>query len=321
MDIKKQVSNPYQQKIIVVDWGTTSMRCTLVDTDGRFIAETESNRGIQFIENQEFEVELMTALMPWFDDYGPLPVIALGMITSRNGWFEVPYVPCPVSTEDLARGIQQHMLPNGSDLYFLAGITDKSRYPFPDVMRGEETQILGFGLQQDCVIVLPGTHSKWAQITPNIVQKFQTFVTGEIYALMSQHSFIAKAAAATPDTLNWDSFERGATIAKSSNTADAAFLTQLMSVRTGMLANELQASEMLDYVSGLLIGHEFRQAQECGWFEAGDTIGIVGNDGLNERYCRVAKIFDLNIKDGGEQAAISGALKIFSAFVTITSAK
>lgn len=79
-----------------------------------------------------------------------------------------------------------------------------------------------------------------------------------------------------------------------------------------MLAGATVPDQMLSYLSGLVIGTEFRQALDAGWFQPGDTIGIVGNDGLNDRYRRVAEIFDLKIKDGGERAAIFGALEIFA---------
>lgn len=298
-------------KVIIVDWGTTSLRAMLVNGAREVVATNESKNGIQFIQAKRFEPALLAAIMPWLNEHGPLPVIALGMITSKNGWVEVPYVACPVTAQDLAAGMIHRTLPNGSDLYFLAGITDKKRLPYPDVMRGEETQILGYGLTETTTLVLPGTHSKWAKVSAGQIDGFQTFVTGEIFALLSQHSFIAKVAGSDDKGEDWDAFKRGAHVARTSENADAAFLTQLFSVRTGMLAGEIAPVEMTSYLSGLLIGNEFRQAYDGGWFKKGDTIGIVGNDGLNNRYKMVAAVFDLKVHDGGEQAAVVGALEVF----------
>ncbi|MEP3299257.1 MAG: 2-dehydro-3-deoxygalactonokinase [Pseudoruegeria sp.] len=299
------------EKIIIVDWGTTSLRATLTDASGHIFAEIENERGIQFIKDKAFEPELVAAIDLWLKEHGPLPVIALGMITSKNGWIEVPYVACPATSNDLAKGVIHRKLPNGSNLYFLPGITDKTRAPFPDVVRGEETQILGFGVTNASTVVLPGTHSKWSTVSAGHIQGFQTFVTGEIFALMSQHSFIAKAAGVDSSAENFDAFERGAKVARDCEGPDTSFLTQLFSVRTGMLAGQLAAPDMISYLSGLLIGSEFRQAKDGGLFKFGDTIGIVGNDGLNARYHRVADIFNLTVRDGGEQAAVVGALEIY----------
>lgn len=311
MDTQIPTSNPYGKKVIVVDWGTTSLRCVLIAANGKILAETESQGGIQFVKDRRFEPELMKVISPWLEEHGALPVVALGMITSKNGWVEVPYVPCPATPEDLAHGILSRVLPNGSELHFLAGLTDETRSPFPDVMRGEETQIVGFGLDEELTLVLPGTHSKWAQISCGKVDAFQTFVTGEVFALMSQHSFIAKVAGRSRDD-DWDVMEEGALVARESQSKDIAFLTQLFSVRTGMLAGKLKPEQMISYLSGLVIGNEFRQAMDAGWFKPGDTIGVVGNDGLNDRYCRVAQAFDLHVRDGGEHAAVVGALEIFA---------
>ncbi|WEX11060.1 2-dehydro-3-deoxygalactonokinase [Chelativorans sp. AA-79] len=295
---------------IVVDWGTTSLRAYLVTRDGVVLAEKKTGSGgIQFIADGRFEESLVGAIGGWLESAGKLPVIALGMVTSRNGWVEVPYVPCPANVAALARGTMRRLLPNGSDLIFLPGLTDPRGTPFPDVMRGEETQIVGFGLSTDITLVLPGTHSKWARVESGEIASFQTFVTGELYALLTRHSFIARSAGAAPEgPPDWNAFDRGAALA--AERQPPTLLSELFSARTGMLAGRLKAQEIRDYVSGLIIAHEFAEAREQGWFKAGDTIGIVGNDGLNERYVRVAPLFGLAAVHGPDDAALLGALAI-----------
>lgn len=298
---------------VVVDWGTTNFRATLLDSTGVVLDEIETGRGIQFVTDGAFEAELTSALTPWLAVHGALPVIALGMINSRNGWVEVPYVSCPATIEALAAGALMRELPNGSDLVLLPGITDLTRAPFPDVMRGEETQVVGSGLQDLGIVILPGTHCKWVRVGGGRIEGFQTFVTGEIFALLSQHSFIAKTATGHSADFNRAAFDQGVHMAEVSDGADAAPLTLLFSVRTGTLADQLQPADMRDYVSGLLIGMEFRQARDAGWFNAGDTVRIVGNDGLNARYQRAAALFGLAAADGNSQAANVGALMVFEA--------
>lgn len=308
---KPQIFEPSH---IVVDWGTTSLRAFLVSSDGIIGDSLETERGIQFISDGAYEAELTSAASEWIAVHGILPILALGMITSRNGWVEVPYVSCPATATDLAKGIIVRQLANGCPVFLLPGITDPTRVPFPDVMRGEETQIVGFGLDEDICVVLPGTHSKWARIRDRRIQGFQTFVTGEIFALLSQHSFIAKAAGSVVGAVDWSAFDRGAAQAGRALPETDALLSLMFSARTGILADKMTSAETRDYMSGMLIGHEFRQAELCGWIDRKTEIGIVGNDGLNDRYERVAQSLDLKVRTGNAAAAIHGALTIATHF-------
>ncbi len=290
---------------IVVDWGTTSLRATLVDESGNEMENIETPQGISSLKKGDHEAVLMTTLAPWFSIHGALPVAALGMITSRNGWIEVPYVACPAGPAELAAGSLRKSLPNGSELVFLPGLTDASRRPFPDVMRGEEIQVAGHGLAEDATIIIPGTHSKWAKVKTGRIDSFQTFVTGEIFSLLLNNSFIARGAT-QPPVDDPEAYLRGLEEAKSS----AAMLSLLFSARTGGLAGKLTADQLRSYVHGMLIGQEFRQAREAGWYLEGDAATIVGNDGLNDLYVIAATIFDLKVALGSDDVLIRGALDV-----------
>ncbi|MEO1989294.1 MAG: 2-dehydro-3-deoxygalactonokinase [Martelella sp.] len=296
----------------ILDWGTSSLRATLLSADGRVLDRRESrNDGIQFVEIGAFEAALMTAIGAWFEEHGPFPVTACGMITSRSGWVEVPYVDAPAGLAELAAGARHLTLQNGATMTFLPGLRDPAAKPFPDVMRGEETQIVGYGLAEDRTLVLPGTHSKWARIAQGRIDAFQTYATGEIYALLTRHSFIARAAEPAPGSEPvWSAFDRAAEFAASDEPAADALLSAIFSARSGVLSGALQPEEVGDYVSGLLIASEFRQARAAGWLHPGDAIGIIGNSALSERYGRVAPLFGLTIKPGPEDAATLGVQRI-----------
>ncbi|WP_266064553.1 2-dehydro-3-deoxygalactonokinase [Brucella intermedia] len=297
---------------IIVDWGTSSLRAMLVLDTGETLGTKEpATGGIQFVKDGAFEAALMAVVGDWFAAHGPLPVLASGMITSRNGWIEVPYVDTPGGAEELAAGTKTLRLANGAIITFLPGMRDPAAQPFPDVMRGEETQIVGFGLDKNRTIVLPGTHSKWARVKANCIEGFQSYATGELFSLLTKHSFIAKAQASAPaSSPDWQSFDRGAEFAASTSTSADAFLAAIFSARTGILDGQLEPENVVDYVSGLVIGSEFRQARAAGWFESGDVIGIVGNNTLNGRYGRVAPLFSLTIEPGPENPAKHGILLI-----------
>ncbi|MGC4392679.1 2-dehydro-3-deoxygalactonokinase [Agrobacterium sp. M50-1] len=294
-----------QPTSIVVDWGTTSLRAVLADNHGQPIASLETADGITTVAKGGHEAVLMAALTPWFSAHGTLPVAALGMITSRNGWVEVDYVACPAGPEQLASGTVRRKLPNGSDLVFLPGLKEPRRTPFPDVMRGEETQIVGHGLNDEIIVIIPGTHSKWARVKAGKIDGFQTFVTGEIFNLLINHSFIAKGSTQPPvdddDAYVWGLNEAKQSIAMSS---------LLFAARTGVLAGKLSADQLRSFVRGLVIGQEFRQARDAGWFVENGEATIVGNDGLNDLYAEAAKIFDLQISMGADDDLTRGALQV-----------
>lgn len=298
-----------QGKRIIVDWGTTSFRAVLLDADGNPRDTVENGRGIAVISAQTHEKELIAQIGPWLDAHGPLPIYATGMITSRNGWLEVPYVSCPASLDDLVAGVVHLCLANGSQLHFLPGIEDPSRRPFPDVMRGEETQIAGCGLDRNATIVLPGTHSKWARVAGGRITGFQTYVTGELFALLTRHSFLARQDL-EDDAEHPEAFDRGVTQALDDTAGNTGLPALLFSVRTGMLAGELAPAEIRDYLSGLLIGHEFLCALACGWSTPGADIVIAGNDGLNARYSRAARKAGVTVAKSREDAAVRGALSL-----------
>ncbi|WP_312794598.1 2-dehydro-3-deoxygalactonokinase [Tianweitania sp.] len=297
-----------QAASIIVDWGTTSLRATLVTAEGQALDHLETQQGISVLAKGEHEKVLLETLQPWLTAHGALPIAALGMITSRNGWVEVDYVHCPAGLEELSHGTVTRTLPNGSQLVFLAGLTDPAGKPFADVMRGEETQVVGLGLASNRTVILPGTHSKWALVADGRIARFQTFVTGEIFSLLMNHSFIARGAA-NPPVEDAAAFRRG--LKEAAGTG--AMLSLLFSARTGGLAKEISADELRSYVSGLVIGQEFRQASEEGWFKAGDEVAIVGNDGLNGLYGVAASTFGLTVKEASGSEAIDGAIAILKA--------
>jgi len=297
---------------IILDWGTSSLRAMLVSQTGETLETKEtSSGGIQFVKDGAFEAALMSVVGDWFSAHGSLPVLATGMITSRNGWVEVAYVDTPGGVPELAAGTKTLTLANGAVITFLPGMRNPASKPFPDVMRGEETQIVGFGLDKDRTLVLPGTHSKWARIKAGRIDGFQTYATGEVFSLLTKHSFIAKAQDPLPGAEpDWQSFDRGAEFAASNDVSADAFLSAIFSARTGILDGKLKPENILDYVSGLVIGSEFRQARAAGWFKSGQEIGIVGNNVLNSRYGRIAPLFDLTIEPAPDNAAKRGIMLI-----------
>lgn len=298
---------------IVVDWGTSVLRAWLLKADNTVVESLQSEQGISVV-SADHEQVLDSFVSSWVEQYGKLLVIAFGMVTSRNGWHEVPYVICPANAQSLAAGVVRKRTEQGLTVYLLPGVCDHAMQPFADVMRGEETQIIGFNEFANGVVVLPGTHSKWVRVQNASIEKFQTFITGELFGLLTQHGFVVSSDQKA-QTINESVFELGINTAKSCQPAANNMLSQLFSVRTGVLAGNLNTSDTTEYLSGLLLGQEFMQAASAGWYRPGDCIGIVGNDALSARYAYCAKLFDLSVHIAPEHVRWTGAASIARSFL------
>ncbi|AHK47247.1 2-dehydro-3-deoxygalactonokinase [Ensifer sp. 1H6] len=304
------MSDQTYRPTVVLDWGTTGFSAALLDESGDVSEVKTGDLGIQSVPNGEHEKVLTGELADWRARCGGLSIIASGMIGSRNGWIEMPYVPTPASAADLAAAARTIELPHGDTLTLLPGLTDRTAYPHSDVMRGEETQLAGFGLDRDIVVVLPGTHTKWAELHGGQIHRFRTFVTSEVFNTVAHHSFLMKAAKGEASATG-PAFLDGVKLAMDDSGRAGGLLTRLFSLRTAWLAGELELQDMRSRLWGLVVGWEFREAREQNWFSPGDPIAVVGDDHLVDVYEVVVEAFGARLVSAGRDMAIKGAQAIF----------
>jgi len=240
----------------------------------------------------------------WRATHPHAQAIACGMVGSAQGWVRAAYVPCPAGVDALAERLAA--VPERG-LHVVPGLT--SAADPPDVMRGEETQIVGAlalrpALSAASCVVLPGTHSKWARVVESNVVDFATFMTGELFAVLRDHSLLgrpARDAATTVDTATADdAFARGVRLA-----FDAAHgvAPLLFSARTAVLAERLDPAASLHYLSGLLVGDELR----VGLARYGAPDALVGDPALCERYATALRTVDrpsVPVLDGAAPAGL-----------------
>jgi 2-dehydro-3-deoxygalactonokinase len=289
--------------LIGIDWGTTTARAYRFDAEGSIAAEHSAALGVQKIEGGRF-VDALKGLLGG-EIPAAVPLIACGMIGSRQGWLEAPYLQCPVDFAAIARALTRVSDP---PLAIVPGLICRDAEDIPDVMRGEETQIVGaledFGERQ--LVVLPGTHCKWALVDAGGVAVFATFMTGELYSVLREHSILGRLATAGTDS---EAFSRGV---RASLRAGAALPHDLFSARTLALTGELAPDGVSDYLSGLLLGGEFAAAHA--WMErigARDlSITLIGEAMLCERYRAALAIADLDVRIGPVDAAARGLWKL-----------
>lgn len=262
--------------LISIDWGTSSLRAYLVAADGAVIERRDGPQGILAVQDGRFADILHSTCRDWIARAGPLPVMLSGMIGSRQGWIEAPYASAPAGPSELAAALVPVAVEEFGPVRLVPGILDRSD-GVPDVMRGEECQILGAMAamgRAGGTFVLPGTHSKHAVAAGGAITGFRTFMTGEVFAALRHHTILGRMMAGSG---NGSGFDRGVDAA-----AGRPLLHAVFGARTLRLMDELAESEAADYLSGLLI------ASELACLPADAPAVLIGADDLVARYRRAA---------------------------------
>ncbi|WP_203009135.1 2-dehydro-3-deoxygalactonokinase [Pseudomonas paraversuta] len=290
-----------QAQLIALDWGTTSLRAYLLGSTGQVLKVRTLACGIMQLPGTArlvagqwcadgFELAFDDACGDWLDANPGVPVIACGMVGSAQGWREAPYRETPASLNALGTALQRVRSVRGVDLHIVPGVIQRSA--LPNVMRGEETQVLGvvqsFPQLNDCLIGLPGSHSKWVQVQDGNLVHFDTFMTGELYAAVCEHTILGRTQQRS-EQFDPAAFDRGVQVALSPD-GRLGPLSTLFSARTLGLTGQLSPTQQPDYVSGLLIGHELSAlggaVRERRGAAPMPAIILIGNSRLCERYQR-----------------------------------
>ena len=271
------MTDPRTPDWIAVDWGTSNLRAFAM-RQGTVIAEAASEDGMGKLARDAFESALIRLIDPWLTPGHPTPVIACGMVGSRQGWFEAPYRTAPCAPLDPAALVA---VPTTDPRIFMQIVPGLRQNKPADVMRGEETQIAGaLALTPgfDGVFCMPGTHTKWVHISAGEVISFQTFMTGELFALLSTQSVLRHGMTGA----GWDdsAFDASLSVALSRPEKIAA---NLFSLRAESLLANLAPAAARTRLSGLLIGVELAAAKPY-WL--GQPIAIIGADALSGTYAR-----------------------------------
>jgi 2-dehydro-3-deoxygalactonokinase len=281
-------------QFIALDWGTSSFRAYLVE-DGQILDERAGPDGILAVKNGRFEESFERYVEGW--DVA-LPILASGMITSRQGWIEVPYRDCPAGLPEIAGALVSHTTASGRKIAFIPGLTCRNN-GVPDVMRGEETQILGALDGHSAVFVLPGTHSKWAFVDGGKINGFRTYMTGELFAALKQHTILGRLM--TGDEHDGAVFARGVRMGLAQGNQ---LLHALFSVRTLGLFDEIDGRHLASYLSGLVIGAEIASEAPV------ELVTLIGSEQLSENYAMALHIASRDALIGDPNAAVRGLQRI-----------
>ncbi|QOZ72067.1 2-dehydro-3-deoxygalactonokinase [Bradyrhizobium arachidis] len=254
---------------VAVDWGTSSFRLWLVDRTGQVLAERRSGEGMLTAAKAGFSSVLQSHLRT-VEAPDPLPVLVCGMAGAKTGWVEAGYVDTPAP---LAAVLKQAARVPGEarDIRILPGIAQRDASA-PDVMRGEETQLLGaLGLDAagQALVCMPGTHSKWVRVKDGTVAHFSTFMTGELFSVVSRETILSLAVANADDAEDVESFKAAV---KAAYEAPAFAANLLFTARSRQLLFGGTPAEARETLSGTLIGAELAAGLSGALPKAGITL-------------------------------------------------
>jgi 2-dehydro-3-deoxygalactonokinase len=287
---------------IGLDWGTTTLRAYLAAKDGSVVEARQSPEGILPAAGR-FEEVFAKSVEGWPQE---MPVIASGMIGSRQGWIEAPYCACPAGLAEIAAKLVSLTTASGRKIVFGPGLSCEDANRVPDVIRGEETQVLGALASDNGTYLLPGTHSKWLAVNHGRIESFATYMTGEVYAALKTHTILGRLM--TGDGDDAKAFEAGA---KRGAAAPELLLHTIFGTRTLGLFGTLEATALPSYLSGLLIGSEIGAATRD--LPSKESVTILASPALTARYAKACALCDVKTTIGPENAAVVGLARIADA--------
>lgn len=305
--------------LIGIDWGSTSLRAWLLAADGTVLEERSADKGASTLQGHAAFVAALDDVTQGWDR--ALPQLACGMVGSTHGWLDVPYARCPAGAAALAASLRRpadgpHIVPGV--------LFDDGQLP-PDLMRGEETQIVGAldrhaTLRERSCIVLPGTHSKWAQVQGECITRFATHMTGELFAVLRKHSVLGRLMQ-DEAAADQGAFLQGVDAARDHGALGLPH--QLFAARSLGVTQQLPASALADYLSGLVIGHELRAGLQ--WRAdaglAAAPLALVGAPQLCARYVAALQRFGQRASLVLDNTAPTGLLALARAAGLLSSSK
>ena len=286
---------------IAVDWGTSSFRAYLIEDD--IVTDTILTKdGMKFVKDNNFENTFINLIEKWLIKNKKIDILASGMLGARQGWIEAPYekVPCKLNNINY---ISPNLIDNRISLKIFSGISQNDP---PDVMRGEETQIAGFLTDNNKFngsICLPGTHSKWIKINKNSIEEFKTFMTGELFEIISKKSVLIHSVKSN----NFDKTEIVNSANKIMNNPEF-FANSLFQLRADDLLNSKGATIYRSRLSGYLLGMELIGSIEL-W--KNNDIVLIGNIDLIDFYENVLIQKVSSIKKFTSQEMVLKGLQYF----------
>jgi len=287
---------------IAGDWGTSRLRLFLCDERGHVLARGEGEGA----SVPDCGGRFAAAVAAWDKAHCVLPAVLGGMVGSTIGWKEVPYLKCPAKPDAIA-GAALRFESGVRAIAILPGLSCTGKTGAPDVMRGEETQILGaLRLRPELskgrhILCMPGTHVKWVVVEDGAVVQFQTALSGELFELVRRHSVLARDSGEVDG--NSTAFAQGLDFARANEAADLLHL--LFSTRSRVVTGQMPKADAASYLSGLVLGKDIGSARTL--LDLKSPVQLICTAGLAALYAKVLQAYDLtSAVINGDEAALAG---------------
>jgi len=261
---------------IAIDWGSSNLRVWALNNNNAILDSISSNDGMLGLASSEFEPLLSEKISKWGVGDVNVPILCCGMVGAKQGWVEAPYASIPYKLMQEVDSVKVRCSDDRLNVRILGGLRQDNP---ADVMRGEETQIRGFlsiFSNFDGIICLPGTHTKWVHVSAGEVISFRTFMSGELFDLLSKYSVLKHSVKSD----GWDDEEFKSAVSESISNPQKIF-SDFFKLRADHLLKQVEQSELRSKLSGYIIGAELAGAKPY-WL--GQNVVILGNNNLSKIY-------------------------------------
>ena len=327
--------------ILCCDWGTTSFRLRLTNLKADVIVETHSEKGILFFHNQwlsqnddnldrrfDYYLQYIQSQIREIHhgleiDIATLPLVISGMAISSIGMINMPYENLPFSVAGTT-GFECRIQKNGVPIILVTGVCSSD-----DIMRGEETQIIGLYhtpelnniLPDSGIFVLPGTHSKHVSINDKAIVSIKTFITGELFHILRSNGTLSKSIAFLQEDRNANPDNQLAFINGIRESKKGSLLNNLFQVRVNDILKKLNKEQNFYYLSGLLIGSEFDYLKKEAILSASNKLVVCCSQNFISYYTTVLK--ELGLMDDAiflppalfDKATVVGQLTVYKKYI------
>jgi 2-dehydro-3-deoxygalactonokinase len=296
---------------LAVDWGTTNLRAWVVGADGEVTAGRDFPLGVSRLAPGEAALRLDDTVRPSLQA-DALPAILCGMIGSNLGWELVPYFDCPADLKTLSSGMRR-VAADGPPVFIVPGLRCRRPDGGPDVMRGEEVQILGWAAgaperrEGSKLICHPGTHAKWVRLEDGRIDRFVTAMTGELFDVLRRHS-VLKAPDGIAARRDDAAFDEGVRTAGDG----AALASRLFTARARVAGGDMDPAVVESYLSGVLIGADVAATPALLGARADEPVTLIGDEALCRHYERALRARGVAVTAyDGDAAALSGLTALY----------